>query len=63
MIYELDIAELDTVAGGTSYQEAFANMARWNAAITAAGEAAIENAGMFGPMPKPPRGGCPSHHH
>lgn len=41
-VYALDDAALDTVTGATSYQEAFANMARWNAAITAAGNAGIE---------------------
>jgi hypothetical protein len=66
MTYELRIAELDKVSGGTTIEEANALMAKWNAAITAAGQAGIENAGMFGPMPKPPSGGCPgqpSHHH
>jgi len=54
---ELNTTELDTVAGGTSYQEAFANMAKWNAAITAAGEAAI----LFTPIKSRP-GDCPRHH-
>jgi len=38
----LGTAELDTVAGGTTVEEAMALMAKWNAAITAAGQAAIE---------------------
>jgi hypothetical protein len=57
MTNELKIGELDTVSGGTSYQEAFANMAKWNAAITAAGQRGIEGQELFGPMPKPPGGG------
>ena len=56
MTCELNVAELNEVSGGTSYQEAFANMAKWNAAITAAGQAA-ENQMLFGQPPKPPGGG------
>ena len=37
-IFELSDADLDGVIGATSYQEALANMAKWNAAITTAGE-------------------------
>jgi hypothetical protein len=57
MSYELNTTELDAVSGGTSYQEAFANMARWNAAITAAGE----NAMLFTPIhgSKGNGGSCP----
>ena len=48
----LNAAELDTVTGGTSVEEAMALMAKWNAAITAAGQAAIE-----GGMPNIPAPG------
>ena len=57
MTDELNTAELDSVSAGTSYQEAFANMAKWNAAITAAGQNAIEGQQLFGHMPKGPGGG------
>jgi hypothetical protein len=43
--FELSDADLDSVTGATSYVEAFANMAKWNAAITAAGQGGIEGGG------------------
>jgi hypothetical protein len=61
MIYELNIAELDEVSGGTSPEEAMALMDKWNKAITAAGQAGID----FAPIkPGPGNGGsCPGQYH
>jgi hypothetical protein len=65
MNHELNIDELDTVSGGTSYQEAYDNMIKWNAAITAAGQAGIEAANIFTPIPgsKGNGGSCPGQYH
>jgi hypothetical protein len=59
MTYELNIAELDNVSGGTTIEEATALMTKWNAAITASGQKGIESAyqDYFGPHQKPPGGG------
>jgi hypothetical protein len=62
----LSAAELDTVAGGTSVEEAMALMAKWNAAITAAGQAGIESANrdLFTPIrPGGTGGSCPNQYH
>jgi hypothetical protein len=59
-------AELDTVAGGTSVEEAMALMAKWNAAITAAGQAGIDSANraLFTPIRPGGHGGsCPGQYH
>ncbi|WP_439924968.1 hypothetical protein [Nitrobacter sp. JJSN] len=54
-IRELNTTETDSVSGATSVEEAMALMAKWNKAITEAGE----NAYMFGygHSPKPNTGG------
>jgi hypothetical protein len=63
----LSTAELDNVAGGTTVEEAMALMAKWNAAITAAGQAGIEaaNRGLFTPISghKGTGGSCPGQYH
>jgi hypothetical protein len=63
--YELNIAELDKVSGGTTIEEANALMTKWNAAITAAGKAGIESANIFAPIPGPTGNGgsCPGQYH
>ena len=67
MTYELNIAELDSVSGGTSIEDAVSMMKMWNAAITLAGtrlegEGGIvggsKGGGAFGPPPGPGGGGC-----
>ncbi len=47
----LDAAELDSVSGGTTVEEAMALMAVWNRNITLAGQAAMSTHGGGGSCP------------
>ena len=61
-IFELTDADLDSVTGATSLAEAMANMMRWNAAITMAGQGGIEGGSFVPHRPVGPSREFPSYH-